>query len=120
MLYGPSAGVVRNVGSTDLKYASTFVGSVPALSVNSSGAWKPRWESGADATAPCQSLMLTSVKPWPGPVIFQPTMPTGSHIFANAIAVSTGVLVGGVLKPTTSSLLTRTIVPYPASCFATA
>jgi len=36
-----------------LKYASTSVGSFVALFVNSSGAWKPRCESGADATAAC-------------------------------------------------------------------
>jgi hypothetical protein len=32
--------------------------------------------------------MFTSASPWPGPVIFPPTWPTGSHIFANAIAVA--------------------------------
>src|SRR4030081_2342844 len=98
MLYGPSAGVVRKVGATDWKAPASWGGSVPALSVNNSGAWKPRWESGEDATAPCQSLMLTSVKPWPGPVIFQPTMPAGSHIFENAMAVSTGESGGGALN----------------------
>lgn len=31
MVYGPSAGVFRNVGSTDLKYPSTSLGSVVGL-----------------------------------------------------------------------------------------
>src|SRR6266478_6029090 len=119
MLYGPSAGAVRNVGSTDLKYASTLVGSVVALSVNSSGAWKPRCESGAEATAPGQSLMLTSVKPCPGPVIFQPISPAESHIFENAIAVSSGVSTGGELYATSSSFVTRITDPYWASWLAT-
>src|SRR3954451_12058923 len=61
----------------------------------SNGAWKPRSESGAEATAPCQSFSFTSVNPWPGPVIFQPTSPAPSHIFANVIAVSMGLSFGG-------------------------
>src|SRR5712672_1523720 len=100
MLYGPSAGVFRNDGETCEKYHSRSLGRVLALLVRSRGAWKPRCESGADAIAPCQSLMLTSVKPWPGPVIFQPNMPAGSHILANAIAVASGESGGGALKAT--------------------
>ena len=119
MLYGPSAGVLRNVGSTDLKYASTSAGSVVGLSVNSSGAWKPRWESGDEATAPAQSLTLASVKPCPGPVIFQPNSPAESHIFENAIAVSSGVSAGGALYATLSSFVTRITEPYWASLLAT-
>src|SRR3982074_830572 len=95
MLYGPSAGVVRNVGSTDLKYASTLAGSVFGLSVSSSGARKPGGETGAGAAAPPQSSVWTSVKPCPGPVIFHPISPAESHIFENAIAVSSGVSAGG-------------------------
>ena len=64
--------------------------------------------------------MFTSVKPWPGPVIFQPNMPIGSYIFANAIAVASGESTGGALKATGSSFVTRTILPYCESCFATA
>src|ERR1039457_7010227 len=120
MLYGPSAGELRKNGETDVKYPSRADGSDVALSVRSSGAWKPRCESGADATAACQSFTFTSVKPWPGPVIFQPNMPIGSYIFANAIAVASGESVGGALNATESSLVTRTILPYWESCFATA
>src|SRR5438105_6598052 len=120
MLYGPSAGESRKNGETDEKYPSRSDGSVVALLVRISGAWKPRCESGADATAACQSSMLTSEKPWPGPVIFQPNMPIGSYIFANAIAVASGESAGGALKATGSSFVTRTILPYWESCFATA
>src|SRR5947208_11558626 len=111
MLYGPSAGESRKKGATGLKYPSRSDGSVVALLVRINGAWKPRCESGADATAPCQSLMLTSEKPCPGPVIFQPNMPIGSYIFANAIAVASGESVGGALKSTGSAFVTRTIHP---------
>src|SRR3954452_24389280 len=120
MLYGPSAGELRKNGETDVKYPVRSDGSVVALFVRSSGAWKPRCESGADATAACQSLMLTSEKPWPGPVIFHPNIPIGSYIFANAIAVASGESTGGALNATGSSCVTRTIRPYWASCFATA
>src|SRR3954471_6742144 len=85
----------------------------------SSGAWNPRGDSGADATAACQSFSFTSVNPWPGPVIFQPTMPAGSHIFANAIAVSDAVSVGLALNATLSLFDTRTTLPYWDSCLAT-
>ena len=78
MLYGPSAGESRKNGETDVKNPSRSDVSVVALLVRINGAWKPRCESGADATAACQSLTLTSEKPWPGPVIFQPNMPIGS------------------------------------------
>src|SRR5437660_12912471 len=94
-------------------------GNCVELVVNTIGAWNPRCESGDEATAPCQSLMFTSVKPWPGPVIFQPTSPAASHIFANAIAVSTGVSVGLALNATLSLLVMRTTVPYCASSLAT-
>jgi hypothetical protein len=60
------------------------------------------------------------VKPWPGPVIFQPTIPDGSHIFAKAMAVSTGVSFGGALNATMSSSVTRRTVPYLESWSATA
>src|SRR5438045_9719975 len=80
MLYGPSAGESRKNGETDERYPSRSDGSVVALLVRINGAWKPRCESGADATAACQSLMLTSEKPWPGPVIFQPNMPIGVDV----------------------------------------
>src|SRR5438105_3743301 len=120
MLYGPSAGESRKNGETELKYPVRSDGSVVALLVRINGAWKPRCESGADATAPCQSLTLTSEKPWPGPVIFHPNMPIGSYIFAKAIAVASGESTGGALKATGSSFVTRTILPYGASCFATA
>src|SRR5437763_2846737 len=106
MLYGPSAGESRKNGETDVKNPSRSDGSVVALSVRINGAWKPRCESGADATAPCQSLMLTSEKPWPGPVIFQPNIPIGSYIFANAIDVASGAAVGGALNATGSSFVT--------------
>src|SRR5947209_7762266 len=120
MLYGPSAGVFAYVGATELKYASSCGGSWLALLVMSSGAWKPRCESGAEATAACQLFSLISVKPWPGPVIFHPTMPAGSHILANAIAVSIGVSVGLALNATLSLLEMRTTLPYCDSCLATA
>src|SRR4030088_1752324 len=98
MLYGPSAGVTRKVGATDLKYPSSAEGRVLLSLVNSSGAWNPRWERMAEATAPCQSDSFTSVKPWPAPVMFHPIIPTGSHIFANASEVVSGELGGGVLN----------------------
>src|SRR4051794_25783587 len=120
MLYGPSAGVLTYVGATDLKYASTWGGSWPALLVMISGAWKPRCDSGAEATAACQSFSFTSVKPWPGPVIFQPTIPPGSHIFENASAVSIGVSVGLALNATLSLFEIRTTLPYWDRCLATA
>src|SRR5438270_4352589 len=119
MLYGPSAGVLLYVGATELKYAPSWGGSELALLVMSSGAWKPRCDSGAEATAACQSFSLISVNPWPGPVIFHPTMPPGSHIFANAIAVSIGLSVGFALNATLSLFETRTTLPYWDSCFAT-
>src|SRR3989440_10711346 len=120
MLYGPSAGVFAYVGATELKYASSCGGSALALLVMSSGAWKPRCDSGAEATAACQSFSLMSVNPWPGPVIFQPTMPPGSHIFANAIAVSIGVSVGLALNATLSLFGIRHTLPYWDNCLATA
>src|SRR3954465_16055961 len=119
MLYGPSAGESRKNGETELKYPSRADDSVVALLGRINGAWKPRCESGADATAACQSLMLTSEKPWPGPVIFQPNMPAGSYIFANAIAGASGESTGGALNATGSSFVTLTILPYWESSFAT-
>src|SRR2546430_935399 len=112
MLYGPSAGVFAYVGATELKYASSCEGSWLALAVMSSGAWNPRCDRGAEATAACQSLSLTSVNPWPGPVIFQPTMPPGSHIFANAMAVSMAVSAGLALNATLSLFEIPSTVPY--------
>src|SRR5438874_6290179 len=111
MLYGPSAGESRKNGETELKYPVRSDGSVVALLVRINGAWKPRCESGADATAPCQSFSFTSVNPWPGPVIFQPTMPIGSHILEKAIAVSGAVSVGLALNATLSLLEMRTTRP---------
>src|ERR671919_901524 len=111
MLYGPSAGVEVYVGATDLKYPSSTGGSVFVSSVMSSGAWNPRCERGAEATAACQSFSFTSVNPWPGPVIFQPNVPAGSHILANAMAVSGAVFVGLALNATLSLFDTRTTRP---------
>src|SRR5258708_375271 len=115
MLYGASAGVVRKVGATSLKYPSRAAGTVPLLLVNNSGAWNPRWERMADPTAPCQSDSFTSVNPWPAPVMFHPIIPTGSHIFANASEVVSGVFGGGVLNATPSSSVIRETCPYMRS-----
>src|SRR3954447_16741921 len=119
MLYGPSAGVSVYDGETELRYPSSSDGNVFALFVISRGAWNPRCDSGADATAPCQSFWFTSVNPWPGPVIFQPTMPIGSHILANEIAVSAAVSVGFALNATLSLFEIRTTLPYRDSWSAT-
>src|SRR5258708_39546183 len=98
MLYGASAGVVRKVGATSLKYPSRAAGTVPLLLVNNSGARNPRWERMADRTAPCQADSFTSVNPWPAPVMFHPIIPPGSHIFATASEVSSGAFEGGGLN----------------------
>src|SRR6201990_709554 len=81
-----------------------------------SGAWKPRCDRIADPTAPCQSYGRTTVNPWPGATMFQPIIPTGSHIFENAIDVVSGVLGVGVLYATTSSSVMRDTWPYWLSC----
>src|SRR4051795_8784398 len=46
MVYGPSAGVVRKVGATDVTYPSSSDGRLVGLSVSSSGAWNPGWDRG--------------------------------------------------------------------------
>src|SRR5258705_13702715 len=119
MLYGPSAGDTRNAGATSLKYPSRYVGSVLALSVSISGAWKPRCDRIAEPTAACQSFSLMIVNPCPGPTMFQPIIPTGSHILEKATAVVGGVLGCGVLYATLSSSVIRDTLPYWLSCLNT-
>src|SRR3982074_2184487 len=115
MLYGPSAGVTRKVGATDLKYPSSAEGRVLLSLVNSSGAGNPGGEGRPDPPAPCQSDSFTSVKPWPAPVMFHPIIPTGSHIFENAMEVVSGVFGRGELAATPSSSLIRETCPYMRS-----
>src|SRR3982074_2702449 len=120
MLYGPSPGETRNVGATFCRYVVTSAGRGVALSVRSKGAWKPRCERMAEPTAPCQSLMLTIVKPCPAPTAFHPTIPTGSHIWENATAVLSAVMGGAMLNATASSLVSRVTFPYGRSSLTSA
>src|ERR1700737_43159 len=120
MLYGPPPGETRHEGATFCRYVVTSGGRVVALSVRSNWAWKPRCERMAEPTAPCQSLMLTIVKPCPAPTAFHPTIPTGSHIWENATAVLSAVMGGGVLNATASSLVRRVTAPYGCSWLTSA
>ena len=50
---------------------------------------------------------FTRIKPWPGPVMFQPIIPTGSHMRAKATLWAAGLFFNGELEAMPSSLLTR-------------
>ena len=101
-----------NVGVTLSMYVVTSAGKAVALSVRSKGAWKPRCERMGEPQAPCQSLLLRTVKPCPEPTAFQPTMPMGSHIWAKATATASGVNAGGASKATASLFVSRVTAPY--------